>query len=255
MTTSKDDLIAGRRVIRLGNVGDPTITIYQPKHNNTGAAVVVFPGGGYHILAMDLEGTEVCQWLNSIGVTGILLKYRVPEVKGQPAYEAPLQDAQRAMGIVRQHAKEWRIDPKKVGVLGFSAGGNLGAEISNRFEKRAYDPIDPADQESCRPDFAILIYPAYLAVKNSEGRYELAPGLHLTANTPPTFLVQAEDDPVHVENSLFYYLALKDAKVPAEMHLYSTGGHGYGLRKTDKPITGWPHAAEQWMRSLNLLAH
>jgi acetyl esterase/lipase len=252
-TTAKDDLVAGRSVIRLGNVGNPTITLYQPKHNNTGTAIVVFPGGGYQILAMDLEGTEVCQWLNSIGVTGILLKYRVPEPKGQRPYKAPVQDAQRAMGIVREHAKEWRIDPKKIGVLGFSAGGNLGAEISNDFEKRAYDPIDQADQESCRPDFAILIYPAYLAVKNSEGHYELAPELHVTADTPPTFLVQSEDDPVHVENSLFYYLALKDAKVPAEMHLYSTGGHGYGLRKTDKPITGWPHEAEKWMRSLGLL--
>ncbi|HXR77517.1 MAG TPA: alpha/beta hydrolase [Bryobacteraceae bacterium] len=252
-TTSKDGLIAGRPVIRLGNVGDPTITLYQPKDNNTGAAVVVFPGGGYRILAMDLEGTEVCQWLNSIGITGILLKYRVPEVKGQPPYAGPLQDAQRAMGIVREHAKEWRIDPQKIGVLGFSAGGNLGAEISNSFDKRTYEPIDKADRESCRPDFAILIYPAYLAVKNGEGEYRLAPELHVTANTPPTFLVQTEDDPVHVENSLYYYLALKNAKVPAEMHLYSTGGHGYGLRKTDKPVTGWPRLAEQWMRSLGML--
>jgi acetyl esterase/lipase len=252
-TTSKDGLVAGRSVIRLGNVGNPTITLYQPEHHNPGAAVVVFPGGGYRILAMDLEGTEVCQWLNSIGVTGILLKYRVPELKGQPPYAAPLQDAQRAMGIVREHAKEWRIDPKKIGVLGFSAGGNLGAELSNSFDKRTYEPIDKADQESCRPDFAILIYPAYLAIKNGEGEYKLAPELHVTANTPPTFLVQTEDDPVHVENSLYYYLALKNAKVPAEMHLYSTGGHGYGLRKTDKPVTGWPRQAEQWMRSLGML--
>ena len=252
-TTSKDGLVAGRSVIRLGDVGNPTLTLYRPKHNNTGAAVVVFPGGGYHILAMDLEGTEVCQWLNSIGVTGVLVKYRVPEAKGQPPYAAPLQDAQRAIGIVREHAKEWRIDPKRIGVLGFSAGGNLGAEISNSFDKRTYDPVDQADRESCRPDFAILIYPAYLAVKNGEGKYNLAPELHVTANTPPTFLVQTEDDPVHVENSVYYYMALKTAKVPVEMHLYSSGGHGYGLRKTDKSVTEWPRQAEQWMRSLGML--
>lgn len=252
-TTSKDGLIAGRSVIRLGNVASPTLALFQPKHNNTGAAVLVFPGGGYRILAMDLEGTEVCRWLNSIGITGVLVKYRVPEPPGQPPYAAPLQDAQRAMGIVREHAKQWHIDPKKIGVLGFSAGGNLGAELSNNFKKRTYDPIDQADQESCRPDFAILIYPAYLAVKNGEGRYKLAPELQVTANTPPTFLVQTEDDPVHVENSLYYYMALKNAKAPVEMHLYSTGGHGYGLRRTDKSVTGWPRQAERWLQSLGLL--
>jgi len=252
MTKATDGLVAGKPVIRLGNITDPTITVYRPsKDKDTGAAVVVFPGGGYSILAMNLEGTEVCDWLNSIGVTGVLLKYRVPEPKGLPRYAEPLEDAQRAVGLVRSHAKEWGLDPARIGVLGFSAGGHLAAAISNNFEKRTYSPVDSADKVSCRPDFAVLIYPAYLTVKD-EG-HELSPELAVTANTPPTFLVQTEDDPVHVENSLVYFRALKNAKVPAEMHLYSAGGHGYGLRRTSKTVTTWPLRADEWLRSLGVL--
>jgi acetyl esterase/lipase len=246
LTTAKDGLVAGKPVIRLGNVADPTLTVYSPpKDKDTGTAILVFPGGGYHILAMDLEGTEVCRWLNSIGVTGVLLKYRVPVPKGQPRYEAPLQDAQRAMGIVRSHAAEWHIDAHHIGVLGFSAGGHLAAAISNNFVDRIYPAVDRADQLSCKPDFAVLIYPAYLTREN--GRDKLAPELEVTPQTPPTFLVQTEDDPVHVENSLFYYLALKNAKVPAEMHLFSKGGHGYGLRRTEAPVTEWPALLDGWL--------
>jgi acetyl esterase/lipase len=239
-------------VIRIGNVTDPRITLYPAAPDkNTGAAAVVFPGGGYRILALDLEGTEICEWLNSIGVNAILLKYRVPEAEGIPRYQAPLQDAQRAIGLVRLHAKEWNLDPQRIGVLGFSAGGNLAAVLSNNYEKRGYELVDAADNESCRPDFAILIYPAYLTAQ--PGGEELASELHVSAKTPPTFLVQAEDDPVHVENSLFYYLALKRAKVPAEMHLYSKGGHGYGLRRSELNVTTWPARAEEWLRLLGTL--
>ncbi|QOY85675.1 alpha/beta hydrolase [Paludibaculum fermentans] len=252
-TTKADGaLVAGRRVIRLGNVSEPTITIYPaPKNRNSGAAVVVLPGGGYNILALDLEGTEVCEWLNSIGVTGILLKYRVPARKGGPRWAAPLQDAQRAVGIVRSRAVELQLDPRKIGVLGFSAGAHLAAVASTQYERRSYDAVDAADQVSSRPDFSVVIYPAYLAVKEQGDK--LADETPVTANTPPTFLVQAEDDGVRVENSLVYYLALKNAKVPAEMHLFAKGGHGYGLRPTELPVTGWPKLAEVWMRGLGLI--
>lgn len=250
-TTAKDGLVAGRRVIRLTNITDPTLTIYKPS-KNSGAAIIVFPGGGYHILAMDLEGTEVCAWLNSIGVTGILLKYRVPPQPGVARYKAPLQDAQRAVGFVRDHAKQWDINPNRIGVLGFSAGGNLVALLSNHFSQRTYRAVDSADQVSCRPDFALLIYPAYLVDKKPQG-FSLAPEIKVTPQTPPTFLVQAEDDPVHVENCVFYFLALKNAKVPAEMHLYAKGGHGYGLRRTAMPITGWPALATKWLHTIGVL--
>jgi len=251
-TTPGGDLVAGQRVIRLGNVSKPTITLYRPaKEKDTGTAVVVCPGGGYNILAMDLEGTEVCDWFNSIGVTGVLLKYRVPTRPGDGQHLLPLQDAQRALGLVRFHAREWGLDPKRLGVLGFSAGAHLAVCLSTRFDKRVYEPVDEADQVSCRPDFAMPIYPAYLARKDQE--YRLAAGMNVSSNTPPTFLAQAEDDGVRVENSVVYYLALKEAKVPAEMHLYASGGHGYGLRASDKLVTTWPKRAEEWMRSLGLL--
>ena len=251
-TKPGDGLVSGQRVIRLGNVSKPEITLYRPsKEKDTGTAVVVCPGGGYSILAMDLEGTEICEWFNSIGVTGVLLKYRVPTRPGDEKHILPLQDAQRALGLVRFHAKEWNLDPKRIGVLGFSAGAHLTAYLSTSFDKRVYEPVDDADRVSCRPDFSMPIYPAYLALKDQDNK--LAPELNVTTNTPPTFLIQAEDDGVRVENSLFYYLALKNAKVPVEMHLYSNGGHGYGLRPSDKLISGWPKRAEEWLRNLGLL--
>jgi acetyl esterase/lipase len=252
MTTPKDGVVAGKPVIRLGNVSSPTITLYRPvAAKNTGAAVIVFPGGGYRILALDLEGTEICGWLNSIGVTAVLLKYRVPARADLPRYLPPLQDAQRAMGIVRERAAEWGINPARIGVIGFSAGGHLAAALSNNFEKRAYEPSDAADGMSARPDFAMLIYPAYLTVKEEGDK--LATELPVSTKTPSTFLVQTEDDGVRVESSLFYYLALKNANVPAEMHLFSAGGHGYGLRATEKVVTGWPSRAEEWLRSIGMV--
>lgn len=251
-TTDNSPLVAGKRVARITNIANPTVAVYPaPPNKNTGTAVLVFPGGGYSILAFDLEGTEVCQWLNSIGVTGVLVKYRVPAKPGTPRAGAPLQDAERAMRLVRQHATEWRINPNRIGVIGFSAGAHLSASLSNNFDKHTYEPIDDADKLSARPDFAMIIYPAYLT-ENNAGQ-TLAPDMAISARTPPTFLVQAENDPVHVENSLVYFEALKKANIPAEMHLFAEGKHGYGLRGTELPITAWPVLAEQWMRHLGLL--
>lgn len=250
-TSAKDNLIAGKPLIRLGNVSNPTITLYSPKNGNTGAAVVVFPGGGYQILAIDLEGTEVCDWLNSAGITCVLLKYRVPDTGPYPKSPAALEDAQRAVGMVRQHAAEWGIDPNRIGVLGFSAGAHLAAALSTHYDKRLYDSVDAADQLSCRPDFAVIVYPGYLA--NAEKGMAPNPDIQPTAQTPPTFIVQAEDDPVHVENATTYFLQLKNAKVPAELHVYAEGGHGYGLRRTALPVTSWPQTVETWLRTIKML--
>ncbi len=241
--------VGGAPIIKLENVSDPTLTVYPASPSAAShTAVLVFPGGGYSILAYDLEGTEICEWLNRQGVTAVLVKYRVPQPKGVPRYRAPLQDAQRALGIVRQHAKEWNIDPHRIGVLGFSAGGHLAAALSTNFETRSYPAIDASDSVSCRPDFAVLIYPAYLT--SPEGSDKLAPELAVSPQTPPTFLVQAEDDPVHVQNSLFYYLALTNNHVPSEMHLFSSGGHGYGMRQTGAPVNRWPEELKIWLAHL-----
>ena len=251
-TKPTDNLIAGKPLIRLGNVSKPTITIYRPPADkDTGAAVLVCPGGGYHILAMDLEGTEVCEWLNSIGVTGVLLKYRVPKRAGQPPHAAPLQDAQRALGLVRHRAKELGIDPRRIGVLGFSAGAHLSAALSSNHELRTYPKVDDADQTSCRPDFQVLIYPGGLTKKDESDK--LAPEVAPTTNTPPTFIAITQDDPVRVENALFYTLALKQANVPVELHRYGTGGHGYGLRRTKETVTSWPDRVTDWLRNRGLL--
>jgi acetyl esterase/lipase len=250
-TTDKDNRPGGKPLIRLGNVSTPTLTLYTPKSNNTGAAVVVFPGGAYRILAIDLEGTEVCDWLNSAGISCILVKYRVPEPGPYPKSSAPLQDAQRAFGMVRAHAAEWHIDPNRIGVLGFSAGAHLAAALSTHFDQRLYDPIDAADKLSCRPDFAVIVYPGYLAL--ADQNYALNADIHPTAQTPTSFIVQAEDDPVHVENAVVYFLALKNAKVPAELHIYAEGGHGYGLRRTALPVTTWPQLVEIWLHTIHML--
>jgi acetyl esterase/lipase len=250
-TTAQDRMVAGKPVIRLGNVSVPTLTVYTPTRKNTGAAVVVFPGGAYRILAIDLEGTEVCDWLNSVGNTCVLVKYRVPDSGPYQKSEAALQDAQRAVGLVRAHATEWHIDAKRIGALGFSAGAHLSAALSTHFESRLYDPVDSADRVSCRPDFAVIVYPGYLAL--SEKNFEANADIPVTEKTPPTFILQAEDDPVHVENSTVYFLALKNAKVPVEMHIYASGGHGYGLRRTELPVTAWPKLVETWLETIQVL--
>lgn len=251
-STPNDHAVAGKPVIRLSNVTASTMTLYPaPKEKNTGAAVLVFPGGGYRILAYDLEGTEICDWLNSIGITAVLVKYRVPEPKGSPRYQQPLQDAQRAIGMVRSHAKDWEIDPQRVGVLGFSAGGHLSAVLSNAAAERTYPTVDGADQISSRPDFTVLVYPAYLSVEDKGET--LAPEVKPSGQTPPTFIVQAENDKSFIGGTLLYYRALTAAKAPAEMHLYSVGGHGYGLRHTNDPVTNWPQLAEAWLRYQKVL--
>jgi len=252
VTTSSDKLVAGRAVMRIGNVIDPAITLYAaPGEHNSGAGVVVFPGGGYQYLAIDLEGTEVCGWLNSIGVNCVLLKYRVPGTGPYPRSAEALEDAQRAMGMVREHAAAWGIDAHRLGVLGFSAGGYLAAALGTHFEQRLYAPVDEADALSCKPNFALVIYPGYLAI--AEKNFEFNPAIPVTAAAPPAFLLQAEDDPVHVENVIEYFMELKKAGVPAELHVYAQGGHGYGLRPTDLPITGWPKLAARWMRTIGVL--
>jgi acetyl esterase/lipase len=252
MTTAKDGLVAGKSVIRLGNVTEPTITVYRPSQaRETGTAVVVFPGGGYRILAMDLEGTEVCHWLNSAGITAILLKYRVPEPAGVPRYAEPLQDAQRAVSLVRSHASDWKLNPDRIGVLGFSAGGHLAAVLGHSSESRTYPAVDEADRAGCQPNFVVLIYPAYLSVLD-RGE-QLAPEVAVNAHTASTFIVQAEDDHIFVEGTLLYYRALKRAGIAAEMHIFPSGGHGYGLRPSAARVTSWPTLAEAWFRSIGVL--
>jgi acetyl esterase/lipase len=261
MEAVKDPLVAGRPWIQVGYVSRPTMTVYAPKEKNTGAAVVVFPGGGYQILAIDLEGTEVCDWLTSRGITCVLLKYRVPGErrypKSGPYPESPaaLEDAQRTVGLVRFHAVEWHIDPHKIGVLGFSAGGHMVAAMSTHFGRRLYPAVDAADKESCRPDFAVAIYPGHLSL--AANSFGLNPDIriHITRQTPPTFLLQNEDDHVdRVEDSLSYYAALKKAGVPVEMHLYAQGGHAFGLRRTKLPVTGWPQLVETWLGAIGMIA-
>ena len=280
-TTGREWFVAGRPWVEVDNVSRPTMTVYSPEEKNTGAAVVVFPGGGYQVLAIDLEGTEVCDWLTSKGITCVLLKYRVTNVgpypKSGPYPESPmaLEDAQRTLGLVRLHATEWRIDPHKIGVLGFSAGGHLSAAISTHFEKRLYPAVDAADKESCRPDFAVAIYPGHLSLSAAEWdaqqgarkfvvhhpaaadkEYSLNPDLHVNSQTPPTFLLQAEDDHVdNVDDSLAYYIALKNAEVPVEMHLYPQGGHSFGLRRTKSSITDWPQLVGTWLGTIGMISN
>jgi acetyl esterase/lipase len=262
-----DKLVAGRPWTYISNVTRPTMTLYSPKGKNTGAAVVVFPGGGYRILAIDLEGTEVCDWLTAKGITCVVLKYRVPGVEFYPKSspyqmsgpypKSPiaLEDAQRAVGLVRFHAAEWHIDPHKIGVLGFSAGGHMVAAISTHFDHRLYRTVDAADKESCRPDFGVALYPGHLSL--ADNSIALNPDIrsHITKQTPPTFLLQNEDDHVdRVEDALSYYVALKKAGVPVEMHLYAQGGHAFGLRRTKFPATAWPQLVETWLKQIGMIS-
>jgi acetyl esterase/lipase len=246
-TTPPDPKVSPEQyIIRLGNVTKPTIAVYRaPKEKDTGAAVLVCPGGGYNILAMNLEGSEVCKWLNSLGVTAFLLKYRVPGRMGLERYTAALQDSQRALGVIRHRAKEWGVDAKRIGILGFSAGGHLSATTSTNYETRSYPAVDEADKESCRPDFTILIYPAYLTAKDD--LTQLAPEVKVTANTPPTFIAMTQDDPVKVESAFVYAQALHKVKVPVELHIYPVGGHGYGLRPSKNAVSHWPERAAEWL--------
>ena len=280
-TTPRQWQGTGRPATGISNVTRPTMTVYSPKGNNSGVAVVVFPGGGYQGLAIDLEGTEVCDWLVPRGITCVLLKYRITDVgpypKSGPYPESPmaLEDAQRTVGLVRFRARELHIDPGKIGVLGFSSGGHLVAAISTHYAKRLYAPVDAADKVSCRPDFAIPIYPGHLSLAAAEwdtrqGKsgyaiprtvlaacqdHELClnPEVPVSKETPPTFLLQNEDDHVdNVDDALAYYIALRKAGVPVEMHLYAQGGHAFGLRRTKLPVTGWPQLVDVWLQTIGM---
>jgi acetyl esterase/lipase len=216
--------------------------------------MLICPGGGYHNLGWDVEGEEVAEWLNSLGVTGIILKYRVPrrpgDVKGEPA-PGPLKDAQRAVSLVRSKAREWGIDPQRLGMIGFSAGGHLVAATATHLDQRTYEPIDDIDRISCRPDFGILAYSGYLKLKDKD---DLSTDLHVSAKTPPLFLVHATDDSISaVGHSVVMYVAAKRAGVPAELHVYATGGHGFGVRKSDQPCSTWTRSCADWLRNQGLL--
>jgi acetyl esterase/lipase len=237
------------------NVTKPTLTIYQPSRDkNTGTAMLICPGGGYWDLYWELEGEEVAAWLNSLGMTGIILKYRVPrragDVKAEPA-PGPLLDAQRAVSLVRSRAAEWGIDPKKIGMVGFSAGGHLALATATSFEKRAYEPIDAVDETSCRPDFAVLCYSGYLKAKDKD---EIAAGIRIPAATPPIFLAHSTDDKISdAEHSVLMYLALKRAGIPAELHVYATGDHDFGVRQDGKLPSSWTSLCARWLSSQGLL--
>lgn len=250
-TRPDDKLIAGRRIIKLGNVSTPQIAVYRPAaEKDTGAAVVVCPGGGHYILAYDLEGTEVAEWLNCIGVTGIVLKYRVPFRDPEKRWLAAVQDAQRAMSLVRSRAEEWKIDPQRIGMCGFSAGGETTA-LTTLLKSRQYDTIDDADRQPFRPDFALLAYPGGLTAK---GGNTLRDDITVPANAPPMFFVHAFNDRVTVQSSLLLASAVKAAQGSAELHVFATGGHGYGLRPTAEVITHWPARAGAWMKGQGFLS-
>src|SRR5690554_1956434 len=239
--------VAGCPVLRVGNVSEPTLTFYPaPVENNSGVTIIVNPGGGYNILAYNLEGTEICKRFNSYGVNCVLVKYRVPRREGLEKHVAPLQDVQRAIAYTRSHAKEWNINSDKIGVLGFSAGAHLSAVASTNYSSRTYPRIDSYDDVSLRPDFTVLVYPAYLSADN----FKISPELKVDSNTPPTILIQTQDDKSFIDSSLFYYYALKQANVPAAMHLYPSGDHGYGARNTGHTVNEWPHRVLSWLRDI-----
>jgi acetyl esterase/lipase len=234
-------------ITRLGNVSDPTLTVYHPAaEKRTGTAVLICPGGGYYILAMKHEGTQVAEWLNSLGVTAVVLKYCVPAPAGEPAQLRPLLDAQKAMSLIRARSNEWGVDPKRVGVLGFSAGGHLAAWLLCEGDRRARGYPAIPEEPPCRPDFGILVYPAYLATTE---RQRGQPVIRPDQPPGPVFLVHAADDKLGPENSIEFFLALKKAGVPGELHVFQQGGHGFGMLRQGRPVNDWPARGADWMRA------
>jgi acetyl esterase/lipase len=249
-TTDRDRVVSGKVTVRVTNVSSPSMEIYLPEAaKNIGAAALVLPGGSYVRLAYNIEGTEVCDWLNQLGMACLLVKYRVPEKEHYPeSVEEDLEDAQQAMRLARMHAAEWHIDPARIGAIGFSAGAHLAAALSTHFDFQGKNV--PPSKVNAKPDFQMLLYPGWLNRPDGKVNSSIAP----TIDTPPTFLVMAEDDyTAHVENALVYFNALKDMKVPAEMHLFAQGGHGFGLRPTNLPISHWPDEAERWLHTIHVL--
>jgi acetyl esterase/lipase len=257
VTKPTDALISGHRSARLTNITQPSLYVFPPGAGmpNTGAAALVFPGGAYVRLAWDGEGLDTCKWLNSIGMTCLLVKYRVPEQGRYPENPADFEDAQQAMRLAREHASEWHIDSHKIGVVGFSAGAHLAVTLSTHWDDKHIESTPAASEVKAsvgaRPDFAIIVYPGYLDADDT--RQTLTPRLTPRSDTPPTFLLQAENDPVHVENALVYFRALKEAGVPTELHIYPTGGHGFGVHPIGSPEEHWTLLATIWLRSIGML--
>jgi len=253
--SGRTDIEVAEPTRMITNVSKPTLTIYRPpKDRDTGTAMLICPGGGYWNLYWQLEGEEVATWLNSIGITGIILKYRVPrhadEIKGEPA-RRPLQDAQRAVSLVRSRAAEWGIHPDRIGIVGFSAGGHLAIATATNFDKRTYEAADDIDQISCRPDFAVAVYSGYLKSKDKD---ELAPAIRIPSGTPPIFLAHGGDDTISPpQNSALMYLALKQAGVPAELHIYGGTAHDFGVRANDRAYSTWTTSCAHWLRERGLL--
>jgi len=253
--SSQENKPGQRQVNRLQNITKPQLHIYKPaKEKDTGTAIVIAPGGGYNILAWDHEGEEVAKWLTTIGVTGIVLKYRVPRRPGDPAKEPPLtafMDAQRAIRLTRAKASDWGINDKKIGMLGFAAGGHLTAWTATNPDLKSYEAIDDTDKLSAKPDFLVLIYPAYL-VKN-EKKDEFAPEIKWTKDSPPTFFAHAANDPVTPESSIRSFQELNRLEVPTELHIYTKGGHGYGIRDDGLPVNTWPARVGDWLTNQGYL--
>lgn len=261
-TGNGSPLVGGRKWYWATYVTRPTMTIYRPKGRNTGATMLVLPGGGFYAVATDLEGTEICDWVVRQGMTCAMLKYRTPQVwpkedgkQQRPRVLLGLEDAQRAIGLLRERASAYHIDPHKIGVIGFSAGAYLVANMSNT-QARTYPLTDAADQQSPRPDFAIIAYTGRI-VDDSRGKnsLDLKPWVTISADAPPTLLLHAMNDPVDdVREAMAYALALNDVGVPVDLRLYAKGGHAFGMRPTADPITReWPGQVEQWLRGLGIL--
>ncbi len=241
-----DPLVGGRRIIKLTNVSRPTLSVYRPPAGrDTGAAVIICPGGGHHILAFDHEGTEVAQWLNTFGVSGIVLKYRVPTRTPDRRWEAAVQDAQRAVRVVRARAADWKIDPQRIGILGFSAGGETAGLTAILHSQRQYPTQDDIDRIDGRPNFAVLVYPAGFC--DSDRPWQLSRPFPIDESTPPMFFVHAFDDEVPVSNSVLLFRELKKHGVAAELHAYASGGHGFGMRQTGHPCDRWPDRCQEWL--------
>ena len=239
---------------RITYVEHPSLTLYRaPAEKANGCAVVICPGGGYNILALEKEGTEIAEWFNSLGVTAAVLKYRVPRRDPQKPHGEPLQDAQRAIRLVRKHATEWGIDSRRVGILGFSAGGHLTVMAGTHWDERTYENNDDADKLSCRPDFMCPIYAAYLGDGYKDNVAELGPLVKVTPETPPTFLAVTQDDKMRGAQAALLFVELTKTGVPAEIHVYTKGGHGYGIRPSETQATTWHHRLAEWMRAGGLL--
>lgn len=242
-STKPDEFVEKNNNISYNSVTVPSMEVFLPSpEKNTGAAVLVCPGGAYSHLAYTHEGTEIAQWLNKQGIAGIVLRYRIPTPKGEVRGRLPLQDAQRALSLIRSHAAEWKIDPERVGILGFSAGGHLSATTSTA-SQRTYPEQDTADKLSCRPNFTVLVYPAYLLNKEST---KLVPEITISSDTPPAIMIHAANDPYTYKSSLLYFEALEKNKIRAELHVYAQGGHGYGMRG-GLPSKSWPAAVSAWL--------